>query len=182
VLVDLDRILQRMDLLDIPGVGGVDQGPDRHRNITRADHVLCQGVAALAVDDFRHVMIFIDDLHRHETFARIGQGDLDRSGIEIEDGRRIERVAVEADHRLIVDPRRLAAMQEFSDGAAVLQDAAEIQVGFGAGEVVDGDRDGVGGRRLRSRLRKRDVADSCKHKARKNFRVKIFHGFAFLHH
>src|SRR6266850_1106164 len=39
-------------------------------------------------------------------------------------------------------------MQELSDRAAVLQDAAKIQVGFGAGEIVHADGNGAAGRRL----------------------------------
>ena len=137
-----------MDLSDVLFTGGVDQRPDRDGDVARADLVLRQGVAAFAVDDFGHIVIFVDDLHRHETTARVRQRDRDRPRIEVEEGRGIERIAVESDHGLIVDPRRFAAMKKFPDGAAVLQDPAKIQIGFGACEIVDRDRHGIGRRRL----------------------------------
>ena len=138
-LIDLDRVLQRVDLLDIPGIDGVDQRPDRNGDIPRADLIPGQRVTALAVDDFRNVVVFTNDLHRHEALAGVRQRDRDGSGIEIEDRRRIQRVAVEANHGLIVDLRRFAAVQKLSDRAAVFQDAAKIQVRLGTNEVADGD-------------------------------------------
>ena len=144
-LLDLDRVLQRVDLLDVLGIDGVDQRPDRNGCVARADLLPGQRIAALAVDDFRHVVVFIDHLHRHEALAGVRQRDRDRPGVEIEDGRRIQRVAVEADHGLIVDPRRFATMVELSDRAAVFRiprkyrsDSARMKLSMPTGMVLAG--------------------------------------------
>lgn len=47
----------------------------------------------------------------------------------------IKGVAVQTDHGLIVDRCRFAAMIEFAERAAVLEQSAEIQIAFGAHEV-----------------------------------------------
>ena len=80
-------------------------------------------------------MVLVDHLHRHEALARVGQGDRHRPGVEIEHRRRIERVAIQADDRLLVDRRRLAAVEELPE-AAILDDVAEIEIALGADEVV----------------------------------------------
>ncbi len=80
-------------------------------------------------------MVLIDDLQRHEPAARIRQRDGDRPGIEVEDGRRVQRVAVDPDDDLVIDGAQLAEVEERAE-AAVSDDVAEVQVGFGAGEVV----------------------------------------------
>ena len=100
-------------------------------------------MAARAVDDVGCVLVLVDDLHRHEAFARIGQGDRHRPRVEIEDRRGIERVAIEPDDGLVVDRRRLAAMDELAE-AAILDDVAEVQIALGAREVVGGDGNGAG--------------------------------------
>ena len=83
-------------------------------------------------------MILVDHLHRHEALAGVGHRDRHRPGIEVEYGGRVERVAVEADDGLVVDRRRLAAMEELAE-AAILDDVAHVEIGLRADEVVDGD-------------------------------------------
>ena len=92
---------------------------DEH--IARADLLLVERVAARAVDDRRRVVVLVDHLHRHEALARIGQRDRHRPGIEIEHGRRIQRVAVQADDRLLVDRRRLATVVELAEAPTSLR-------------------------------------------------------------
>jgi len=93
-------------------------------------------------------MILADGHQRHEALARVGHLDRYRSGIEVEHRCRIERIAVEPDDGLVVDRRRLAAVKELAE-ATVLEHVAHVQVGLRAGKVVDGDRHGAAGRRLR---------------------------------
>ena len=105
----------------------------------------------------RRVLILIDDLQRHEALAGVGQRDRDRSGVEVEDGRRIKRVAVHADDRLVVDRRELAMVLKFSEPAFLQSDHTEIEIGLGTDEVIDGDRNGAcRGWRRRLRLHRGD--------------------------
>jgi hypothetical protein len=83
-------------------------------------------------------VVFVDHLHRHETLSGIGQGDRGRSGIEVEYARGIERVAIEADHRLIVDRCGFPAVKELSE-ATLLHQGSGVGIGFGADEVIGGD-------------------------------------------
>ena len=71
VLADRDRILQGMDLLGIVRIGRIDQRSDRREHIAGADRLPVEGVRSLAVDDRGHVVVLVDDHHRHETGARI---------------------------------------------------------------------------------------------------------------
>ena len=87
--------------------------------------------------------------------------------VEIEYSRRVKRIAVLFDDILIVDRGEFSLVLEFAE-AAFFNNDAKIQVGLGANEIVGSERYGVADRRLRSRLRERDVADCCKHKARAN--------------
>ncbi len=141
VLADLDGVLQRVHLLDVLRIRRVDQRTHCRGDVARPDLILRQGITALAVDDHRHVVVLADDLHRHETLARIGQRDRHRTSFEVEYRRRIKRIAVQPDNGLVVDPRRLAAMAELAEGATtVLDEGSEIQIALGTREVVDGDR------------------------------------------
>jgi hypothetical protein len=98
-------------------------------------------------------VIFVDDLQRHEALAGIRQRDRHRPGVEIEHRRRIERVAVHPDHDLVVDVGRRAIVDELAE-ASVLHGVPEVEIGFGADEVVagDGHRRSEGSRVLRERL------------------------------
>ena len=88
-------------------------------------------------------MILIDHLQRHEALARIRQRDRHRPGVEIEHRRGIERVAVLPNDGLGVDGRQLAVVLELAEAAFLERHGAEVQVGLGADEVLDGDRHGV---------------------------------------
>ena len=82
-------------------------------------------------------------LQRHEAFAGIRQRERYRSGVEIEHGRRVERVAVLPDDGLVVDRREFAMVLELAEAVLLERDGAHVQVGFGADEVVDGDGNGI---------------------------------------
>lgn len=69
-------------------------------------------------------MVFGDDLQRHGPAACVGHGDGHRARVEVEDARRVERVAVLADHQLVVDRAQLADVVELAE-AAVFDDVAE---------------------------------------------------------
>ena len=92
-------------------------------------------------------MVLIQNHDRHEARARIRQGDSGWPCVEIEDRRRVEGIAVQADDGLVVDRSGLTAVNEFPQ-PAVLDDVSEIKVGLGANEVIKRDRgDGIlGGR------------------------------------
>ena len=78
---------------------------------------------------------------------------VDRTGVEIEHRRRIERIAVHPGDGLPGERRRLPAMHELAE-AAVLDDAAENEIRFRAGEIIGGDDDRpIRGRRLRAAKR-----------------------------
>ena len=92
-------------------------------------------------------MVFVDDLHRHEALAGIGQRDGNGSGIEVKHRGRIERVAVHADDHLLIDLSRAADVQELAK-ADFFHGLAHVEVRLGTGEILDRDRNG---RRLRMR-------------------------------
>ena len=128
-------------------------------DVARADLVLVEGVRTRAVDG-RRVVVLADGHQRHEARAGIRQRDRHRSGIEIENRRRIERIAVEPDHRLVIDRGRLAAMVTASRARRPPWRGCRYRIGLGADEVVDGDRHGATGRRLRPSLRDRSEGQS----------------------
>jgi len=55
------------------------------------------------VDHLRAIVIFRNHLHRHERVPASGSVFVHRSGIKVEDRRRIERVAIHANERLLLD-------------------------------------------------------------------------------
>ena len=88
------------------------QRADEHEHIARAPFVFRVGVAARRVNDLGCEMILGHDLHRHETLSGVGQGDRDRRRLQVEDPGGIDRVAVHPHNILLVDRRRLTAVDE----------------------------------------------------------------------
>jgi hypothetical protein len=146
-----DRVLQGVDCLDIFGIGRIDESADRDNDVTRADIFLRQDMCAGAIKHRRHIMILVDDLHRHESLAGIRQSDCHGSSIEIEHRRRVKRVAVKANHDLVVDRRRFSTVKELSK-TALFNRGSEIGVRFGADKIISRDGHGFGRRRRRDSL------------------------------
>jgi hypothetical protein len=86
----------------------------------------------------------------------VRQRNRHRPGIEVDNGKRIQRVAVGADNALLDGRSKLAAMAEFSE-TAVLDHPGEINIGLGAVVVIDRDE-----RRWRSRRLRR--CDGTRHR------------------
>ncbi len=86
------------------------------------------------------IRCFIGDLHPHEALSGLGQYNRYRPGIEVDNYKRIQRVAVGTNNALLDRRSKLAAMPEFPE-AAVLDHAGEIDIGLGAVVVID--RDGL---------------------------------------
>src|SRR5882757_3931134 len=138
LLTELNRILQGVDLLDIFLVRVIDKETDDGNGITGANHLPGQSVAARTVIGGPGVLILIDDLHPHEALAGVRQRNRYRPGIEVDDRKRIQRVAVGTNNALLDRRSTLAAMPEFSE-TAVLHHPGEINIGLGAVVVLDGD-------------------------------------------
>ena len=83
-------------------------------------------------------MILIDDLHAHKAVTGVGQRNRRRPGIEVDNRKRIQRVAVGTDNALLDGRSKLAAMSEVSE-TTVLDHPGEINIGLGAVVVLDGD-------------------------------------------
>ena len=73
--------------------------------------------------------------------AGIGERNRHRRRGEIEDPGRIERVPVHADDPLAIDRSHVPAMHEPADAAAA-HDLCEMEIGFGANEIVASDDHG----------------------------------------
>jgi len=58
-----------MNLLDILRVSRIEQYADGRQDVSRADLFFGNAVATPTIDDFMHIMILIDDDHRHEAFT-----------------------------------------------------------------------------------------------------------------
>src|SRR5260370_8207704 len=114
LLSHLEGVLQGVDLLDILRVCRIDHRAHYDTDVSRADPLLGQGVAARAVIDRRGVLVLIDYLHRHEALAGVGQHDCHRTGVEVEYRRRIQRVAVAPYNALFVNRPRLAVLPDFA--------------------------------------------------------------------
>src|SRR6201999_1713745 len=72
-LADLCRVLQRVYLLNILGIGGVNQRSQADHVISRAGPLPVVSILAGTILDVAHnVMVFIDDEHRPESIACIG--------------------------------------------------------------------------------------------------------------
>jgi hypothetical protein len=139
-LADLDRVLQRADGFDVLRIVRVDENAHRDDDVSDANPVLAQRMDAGAVDDLGRVLVFVDHLHRQEALAGVRKRDGDRTGVEIEHRRRIERIAVHPDDGLPGERRRLPPMHELAE-TSVLDDSAENEVRFRPGEIVGGDDD-----------------------------------------
>ena len=137
-LADLDRVLQRADGFDVLRIVRVDENAHRDDDVSDANPVLAQRMDAGAVDDLGRVLVFVDHLHRQEALAGVRKRDGDRTGVEIEHRRRIERIAVHPDDGLPGERRRLPPMHELAE-TSVLDDSAEKEVRFRPGEIVGGD-------------------------------------------
>ena len=146
-LIDLDRVLQGMDSLHILRIVCVNQHSDAQQDIARSDPLPGEGVGSGAVIDLGRVLVLVDDLHRHEALAGVGQGYRHRAGVEVEDRSRIERIAIHPDDGLFVDRRRLPAVSEPAK-TPVFDDISEIEIALGSGKVVgrDGNSRDRGGR------------------------------------
>jgi hypothetical protein len=97
------------------------------------------------------VFVLVDHLHRHEARAGIRQGDRHRRRVEIEDRCGVERVAVLPNDGLRIDGRYIAMMLEFTEAAFLERNGAEVEIGFGLNEGVDGHRHRSGRWRGRGR-------------------------------
>src|SRR5258705_5593198 len=146
-LVEPDLILQSMDLPDVFFIRKIDKETDYDNGIARANHLSSQGVSAHAVIGSRGVLILIDDLHPHEALACVWQCNRHRSGIEVDNRKRIQRVAVGPDNALLSGRSKLTAMPEFAE-TAVLDHSGEIDVGLGTIVILDGNKCGLGSRCL----------------------------------
>ena len=93
-------------------------------------------------------MILIGDLHCHKAPAGVRQRNRHRPSIEIDNRKRIQRVAVGTENALLDRRSKLAAMPESSE-TAVLDYTGEIDIGLCAIVVVDGHRDSIACPRLR---------------------------------
>src|SRR6516225_5622442 len=140
-LAELDCILQGVDLPDILLIREIDKETNDGNGIACADHCPRQSVNARAVIGGRSVLILIDDLHPHEVLAGLRQRNRHRPGIEVDNGKRIQRVAVRTNNTLLDGRSKLTAMPELTE-AAVLDDAGEINIGLSAVVVLDGDEHG----------------------------------------
>ena len=134
-----------MDLVDIVRVVRIHQGAQGDDDVARARHVAIVGVVAgLVFDVADHIVVLVDHLHGPKALAGVRQGDGDRPGVQVDDGGRVEGVAVGADDALMFDRHRLAMMPELAGPAGVLQRIAEIEVALGPGEIVDSDANPLG--------------------------------------
>src|SRR5260370_7127 len=147
LLSESHLILQSMDLPDVFLVRKIDKETDYDNGISRANYLSSQGVSAGAVIGSGGVLILIDDLHPHEAFACVWQCNRHRSGIEVDNRERIQRVAVGPDNALLSGRSKLTAMPEFAE-TAVPAHSGEIDVGLGAIVVLDGNKCGLGSRCL----------------------------------
>jgi hypothetical protein len=142
-----------VDLVEVLRIAWVGESANECGNVASANLVLRQGVTALAIDNHRSVLVLIDELHRHEPLAGVGQSNRDSACIEVENGAGVEGVAIHADDLLLIDWRRRAVVHELAEGT-ILHEVAKVEIGFGAGEVLrcDGDTVSTFGR-LRTRRR-----------------------------
>ncbi len=99
---DRRLVLQHTDRRDVVGVGRVDQYPYGDEDIPRSVLLLSQRVLTRRVENTTDVVVLVHDHRGHVTLARVGQCQDGRLG-EIDDREAVERVAVEPDHRLLVD-------------------------------------------------------------------------------
>ncbi|SHX05627.1 Uncharacterised protein [Mycobacteroides abscessus subsp. abscessus] len=97
-----NTVLQGVDLYKVRWISGIDQGAHHRGNVARTGLLLGDRVLTLAVENGRYVVVFGDELQRHEPLARIGRGNADRPGVQIEHRRGIQRVAVLPDYQLAV--------------------------------------------------------------------------------
>jgi hypothetical protein len=86
-------------------------------------------------------MYLIGDLHPHEALAGVRQRNRYRPGIEVDNHKRIQRVAVGSNNALLDRRSKLAAMP-FPE-AAVLDHPGEINIGLGASSRKPRERYGV---------------------------------------
>ena len=127
-----------MDSLHILRVVRVNQRPDGDQDIACPDLILGEGVASGAVIDLGSILVLVNDLHRHEPLAGVGQGHLHRARPEVEDRRRTKRIAIGADGGLLVDGRWFPPVSEPAK-ASVFHDVSKIEVALGSGKVVGRD-------------------------------------------
>src|SRR5258708_34180197 len=117
LLTELNRILQGVDLLDIFLVRVIDKETDDGNGIAGANHLPRQSMAARTVIGRPGILILIDDLHPHEALAGVRQRNRYRPGIEVDNHKRIQRVAVGTNNPLLDGGRNLPAMPEFPQSA-----------------------------------------------------------------
>ena len=115
-----------MDLLKVGRIVGIDERPDAHDHVARADLFLRQDVPAGLVDRGERILVLIDYLHRHEPLARVGERDGRRTGIEIDNDCGIKGVPVHAYDGLRVDVRHLAMVLELAKSAFFQSHRAEV--------------------------------------------------------
>jgi hypothetical protein len=136
-LAHLDLILKRVRLGDVILVRRGHERAQRNDHIARADPFLGQGELGRGIFDGNHRVILVDDQRRHETVARVRQGDRNRCR-QVEHAEGIECIHLHPDHRLGIDRDRVADVVEFPE-TAEFDIVAHGPVGFGALEIVDGN-------------------------------------------
>jgi DNA excision repair protein ERCC-2 len=89
----LKKSLHRIGRFDIGRVLEIGQRAHGRHDVSRPGLLLGQGEASRCIGHRqRRVVILVDHEHRHEALAGLGQRDGDGPGVEVEDGRGVQRV------------------------------------------------------------------------------------------
>src|SRR4029077_4122931 len=140
---------QRVNLLELILLPGINQYANCDTGIAGSDQLAGQRVAARDVIDRLRVLAFVDYLHRHEMLVGVGQRNRHRTGIEVENRKGIQGVAIGPDNASPTNWRAVATAPELAKSSA-LGDESKIDIGLRAIVVVNGDRHSRARRCLRT--------------------------------
>jgi hypothetical protein len=133
--VHVQLVLQGVHGREVGGVVGVDEGSHRDTHVVGVEAIDGELVFPGVVDHVVDVVVVVDDHRRQVAVAGIGQRQRRALG-DVDECPAVQGVAVHADHGLLSDRHRLAAMVEHVDRRTPCE-RSEHPVRLSTHEVVD---------------------------------------------
>lgn len=134
--LDFQLILQFVGYLDVAGVNRICKRPGRKRNVWRVKLFDRELVYASLMKNLVDILVFVDNHYREIAIAGIRDGQ-SRPLADINDSEAVERIAIHANHVLLIERRGHAIMVPAVNAAGQSHVSIELECGLCPHVIVD---------------------------------------------